>query len=467
MKSIITILISLLPVISVLAQNRSPLLTGTVNISITKGTFSCDLTLSDLPDVEDYFIRLNSGMNLLNIKSVADDDSLLYYEKSLVDTLSTGESAAYYFPGKNGKGKYLPSALRFKYVGKYPVVKDTARDYMLVDWKGNIAFNGYSVRTDGMQSCWYPVLYDVKNDKAFYKVRYDLTITCEDCTVLYLNGSPPVKLKSSNFKSQLPFELALFCGNYNFSGSKNTYFLNTDFSRDEMKRFSEVVDSFKNYYSEKLKIPYGGNTISFINTTPVSKKQSWLFVSFPSFISVGWDNKFRVIIDGSKLQNMYRAFLAHELAHYYFGTYKTFNSPLGYALLEGLAEYSSSLLTKNLIDRQVYEQIVLKKIKTLQNFNAVPISEISSEKDYKNTGVYAYVYVPVVFLAVEKEIGENKMWQWLSEIVRSGNVLTGYNFLVSTLKSVLQNDKLLKRIEEKYFKSENSLKNILDKINLE
>lgn len=46
------------------AQEVVPTLTGTVAISVEQGTFTCDLVLADIPRVQDYYIRLNAGINI-------------------------------------------------------------------------------------------------------------------------------------------------------------------------------------------------------------------------------------------------------------------------------------------------------------------------------------------------------------------------------------------------------------------
>ena len=61
---------------------------------------------------------------------------------------------------------------------------------------------------------------------------------------------------------------------------------------------------------------------------------------------------------GKTASNGYKAFIAHELAHYYFGTYKKFNSELGDMFTESLAEFLSLKLTKKLLGEQSY----LKKV---------------------------------------------------------------------------------------------------------
>ncbi|MCC9044578.1 hypothetical protein LNQ81_18065 [Myroides sp. M-43] len=199
------------------AQEKAPLVSGKVNISIKEGTFECDLILSDIPQLKNYYIRLNSGMNPLHFRSKEPNDFLIYTDKSFNDSTSTGETSAYYFADNTKKGKFLPKSLQVRYVGKFPVATDTISNYSREDWKGNIAFNNYSVRADGNQSGWYPVLYDIDNDIVYDNVRYDIELTCKDCTTLYINGSAPIQGQSHRFKSDVPQELALFSGNYELS----------------------------------------------------------------------------------------------------------------------------------------------------------------------------------------------------------------------------------------------------------
>src|SRR5947208_254105 len=96
-------------------QDASPTLTGTVDISVKKGTFICDVTLSNIPRIDDYVIRLNTGMNMRSFSDSAGN--LLVPERDKTDTMSYGESIAWYFPTHNGR--FLPRSLHLKYVGMY------------------------------------------------------------------------------------------------------------------------------------------------------------------------------------------------------------------------------------------------------------------------------------------------------------------------------------------------------------
>ncbi len=268
------------------SQDSIPLLKGKVTISITRGTMDCDFTLSSLPRIEDYVIRINSGMNILYFKNM-DAGNLIYFDKSFSDTLSSGESNAYYFPNNKRNGKFLPHAIQFRYVGMYPVVKDTLKEYSVEDWKGNIAFNGYSVRTDGRQSAWYPVLYDVKRDLVYEKVRCDIEVVCADCNTIYVSGNLPVKGTTASFKNDVATQLTMFSGKYKVANVDGTYFLNPDINDKQLKEFGGMTNSFKKFYEEKTGIPYK-DAITYIQTTPTSKYNAWMFVSYPTIVNIGY-----------------------------------------------------------------------------------------------------------------------------------------------------------------------------------
>jgi hypothetical protein len=72
----------------------------------------------------------------------------------------------------------------------------------------------------------------------------------------------------------------------------------------------------------------------FINTTPTAPKYGWLFVSYPTIMGIGYGNDgIGALFD--KKKDWYKQYIAHELGHYYFGTYKVLNSELGDMMSEG------------------------------------------------------------------------------------------------------------------------------------
>lgn len=462
MKQMFTIILGLGFSILTTAQENAPTIKGKVKISITEGTFDCDLTIHNIPPIKDYLIRLNSGMNVLHIKSKQPKEFVLGYDWSKDDSTSTGESRAYYFPDKTGKGKFLPNELQFRYVGKYPVANDTLNNYAKTDWKGNIAFNGYSVRTDGRQCAWYPYLYDAKNDISYEKMYYDLEVECTDCSTIYVNGSQPVASSKVHLKSSQPYEMALYCGKYDFINDGNLIFLNPTFSKEDISDFSGLVSQFKKYYENKLKIQFTEPPV-FINTTPTSPHNAWLFVSYPTIMGIGYGN-YGIGALFDKKKDWYQQYIAHELGHYYFGTYKVPNSELGDMISEGFAEYLSLKLIEELKGKDIYNKKKENKLASLADFKTVPISAIKSISQIEDRQTFVYDYAPVMFMAIEQEIGTKKMWDWITAVLNTKTDFTNYAFLEKTLRNTLKDDRKSQTIIERYFTNEQSTANILTQL---
>ena len=435
------------------AQNIT--IKGKMDVSITKGTIQCDFIVTNIPRIKNYYIFLNSGLNIRYFRNLADNYNY-GYEKRYGDTIPD-ECFGYYFPDSSGKAKFLPKGFQISYTGAFPVISDTLKSSDGGDWKGNIAFNGKTIRATE-QSAWYPILYDLTKDIQHTKVAYDIDVTCNDCNTIYLNGSAPVKGTSAHFKSDSALEPLLFAGNYKIDTANNTYFLNTTMSKEQLKQFGEMTESYKNYYAKNLSIPYISN-IKYIQTTPISKRSGFLFVTYPSITSVGWDNGFAEAF-GAK-GNWFRPFLAHELGHYYFGTYVEFNSEIGDAITEAFAEYMSFKVTEHLINDTVYNIKIANCIRALKDSTPVPIGNIKSSTDIKDRETYVYIYFPTILTAVEKEIGEQKMWKWMRLILTTKTEFTNYEFLKSTLKAVLKDDAKLDYLEKTYFKSDMSVQNAI------
>ncbi|NTS40248.1 hypothetical protein HRG84_04960 [Flavisolibacter sp. BT320] len=404
-KCFVVVLLILLNKLNTRAQDTIPHVKGTVTISVQSGTIACDLVLSNMPQLSDYYFRLNAGMNIHYIKNAEPNMLPLRYERSFADTLSSGESLAYFIPSFSASGKYLPQAVRFRYTGMYPVITDTSS---AVDWRGNIAFNGKTLRADGIQSAWVPILYDITTDKRYENVTYDLSITCADCKTIYVNGSEPVSGTVANVSSNTPQDLTMFAGDFTSVSVNDNYFLNPDASEVQLRQLEGRLARFQSYLETKLGIPYKGKAV-YIQTTPVSKNNSWLFASYPTIVNVSWGEGMKAFANKNTGSDFLQ-FMAHELAHYYFGKVRSFNSAIGSVLSEGFAEFLALKITRNLIGENEFREKMNDKARAMDNLRPLPLQIIRSEADYGNRQLYVYDYAPLVFLAIEKEIGEEKMW---------------------------------------------------------
>ena len=445
------------------AQDTIPTLTGNVNISITRGTIECDLTLSNIPSVDEYVVRLNAGMNIRYFKD-SETGELLYFDRDRNDTLSTGETIAYYFTSASGKKLRLPAKLKLRYVGMFPVIKDTLNELPVEDWRGNIAFNGYSIRADGHQSGWYPVIFDLRQQKRYEELKYNITVTCKDCSTLYVNGSEPVYKSAAVFRCSSPVEIALYSGNFSFDKVDRTYILNSDLTKSQQTQFINLVELYKKFYERNLLIPYSVKTV-FLQTTPTSQKNGFLFVSFPTIFRVGPRQLGLKRFFDARSGNFYKTYIAHELGHFYFGSVLKPNTVLGPMITEGFTEFLSLKLTKELISDSIYHQILSDKISALSTFTPLAFNRIESISDYGNRELYLYYYTPVILLAIEKELGEKTMWKWMQTILSSYQGLTDFRFLEKTLIDAIGDNELEKRIKEKYLSGPSALQLAIDIVN--
>jgi hypothetical protein len=249
------------------------------------GTMDGEIIITNYPKENTLNLWLNSGLNIEYVRDTTDSYNFTF--KKEYDPKRYPEVLQYYSSTKDGGYRSLPNAFNIKYTGKFPVIRDTARAYKWGDWKGHIAFNGHTLRASE-QSAWYPVLYDREKDIIYDNVTYDLSVTCEDCSALYLNGDIPVKGSSARLSSKETVPLLVFVGNYDFEKSGQTFILNSSMEERKRDLLESINRSIILFYELKLKRDYG-KPIVYISTSPVSKRNEWMFVSYPTITVVGID----------------------------------------------------------------------------------------------------------------------------------------------------------------------------------
>jgi len=330
------------------------------------------------------------------------------------------------------------------------------------DWKGNIAFNGQTLRMTE-QSAWYPLIYDKSKDVLISKYTYSIHVVCEDGTSIYVNGDIPKAGNKNLFSSATPVALMLFAGTYSFKQEKGIYFINTSLSPNEASLLSTWSNDIISFYSERLHIPYGSR-IFYLSATPVSKNNVWLFETYPTIAMIGrqmtmhdlFTKTTLLAIDTSNI-----AFIAHEIGHYYFGTLMTPNSELQWAFLEGFTEYLSLQYIKEKLGDSLYNQKIRKYIDAVYEAKDItPINKVTNT--YQSTEVFKYRYVPLLLVALEKKIGQEKMWKWLQNVLQTKSATTNYVFFKNSLLNAGVDAQTFQSFEYLYINSDKALKNITE-----
>ncbi len=462
-QNIITLTFVLLS-LSIFGQVKTPKISGTVKISVENGTLDCDITLSEYSHISDYLIRLNKGLNILNIQSIEPNKFLLDYEREISDSLQTDETISYYFPASEKGQKFLPSKMRFRYVGKFPVINDTiSENYQRIDWRGNIAFKNGLLRMEGLQSAWFPTIYDVQNNFQFDILKYDLKIICEDCEKIYFNGSVPVNGKNAHFISESPKEPYLFVGNYKIQYAKNITLLNADFTKQQVSEFNEINSKIIDFLSSYTNIPYKEKVYWIQAYNSSIEKGNFAFASNSTFTICGSNPPNHDLISyvnsaKIKLQSM----VPHEISHYYFGSLKKCNNDLEVIINEGFAQFLAFKYLSQFEDEDYIKEGVLESLDWFEepDFKFKAILEFNNSENTNDRQTYAYDYQTSILFSIEKEIGEVKMQKWIRLLLRGEEPISNKDFFKTTLKKAINNENMYNAVVDKYLTGNLTVENM-------
>ncbi|WP_420459564.1 hypothetical protein [Neolewinella sp.] len=437
--------LALLLPLTTLAQSVH--LTGTVDLSVQEGTLTADITMSSLPPQIDYSILLNGG---LNVKRMTDSTGELGYsiERDWDGEVSF-EAFHYWLPTSDRAARFLPPNLRLQYTGKFPVYRDTTEMTEWDDWKGNIAFNGRTVRATE-QSVWYPVFYDRVTGELHTAVTYDLEINCADCSAIYLGGSDPQESSQVRLRSDQPAELMLFAGDFELSQRGAIAYINADLDAEQEQAVTDTTRAIQAYYADLLGMPYG-KTITYLQATPVAKRPEWSFVSFPTFARVGREYTFSRAIDSSGRVKEYDvATMAHELAHYYFGSAYRPSGPLFWPLLEGTTEYLALQYVRDHGTAEAYQRKLagyaeVSKGESGTDFPSLTEVTTRSQLDER----YRYNLFPLLLTRLEETAGRAAVLEFLRGVLNSGVGEANYAFLLDQLAAAGIDQESFETVEKK------------------
>jgi len=420
MKKILTLLVLGAAFSGLRAQ--TPHLSGKVEVIMATGQITCDFVLSNIPDMgKDYQILLNKGFN---IKAIKDSSNNTLSYNGFYNGKMRGEGLTY-VPQKGNDVLINPKQLRIAYTGAFPIYTDTLN---FIDFKGLIAFNGKTVRATD-QSKWYPIIYDVKNDRQIEQMTYSIEVTSQDAKKIFINGDLPKSGPAAKFTSDIAIAPMLFAGDYGVQKTNGALFLNTEMNDKQLAVFEQNIAEMKAYYFKALKIPYDTKNV-FIEHAPVekfNKGRSWGFVSFPVIAFAGIKLGDMIYEEHSKLKDTTDyPFIAHEIGHYYFGNVLQPNSTLFWFFLESTAEYLSIKASEKKFGNEFATKYFQTRKKQLKNFKAVPLKDI---KDMNSiSGTYRYSYGPFLLRGLEQMIGEKRMFKFLNTCLTAKNELTDYDF---------------------------------------
>lgn len=404
MKILVSILVILCYSTISFAQ---PHLKGVVKLDIKKGYIHCDFTVSNLPDLSNYKILLNKGMNIKHFKN--SEGQLISYDGYYGGKLN-GEALEYYLVDAKDKKIELENDFKIEYSGAFPVYNN---EFNTFDFKGYIAINDKTIRATE-QSKWYPVLYDEDNDKLINNYSYEITVISTESQSVFINGSKPKKGTTTTFSSSKPVPLFLFAGSYDFINVNGNYLLNVGITTDVSRKIFQNIDLIKAYYKDLLGIDFEDN-IYIVNHNAVKDlgDGSWGFNTYPAVAFSNLDFNNLLTADSTFKENYYK-FFAHELAHNYFGN-NVNSGDLSWFWLEGTAEYLSLLALESYTDQKNINEYYEYYCKSIEKENFSPLNTITSSEQINSD--YRYILSPLIFKSFEISFGREKTIETLKYLL--------------------------------------------------
>jgi len=386
---------------------------GNVTLDIEKGYIKCEFTLTNLPKLKKYKILLNHGMN---IKYFKDDDKLIPY-KGYYDGKTQGEALEYELVDKNNVQIPLPEKVIIEYSGAFPVYKDSLN---LFDFKGYIAVNNKTIRATE-QTKWYPVIYDIENDKLIQDYTYDITFTNLKPISFFINNNAPKKGKKVHFISTKTAPLFIFLGDYNYINSNGNYLINTNVNTKTAHKFFSNLALIKNFYTQLFGFSFTDKTY-IINFKAVKnmRNSSWAFNVYPSFGFTNLD--FDTLFTSKNVfkENKYK-FFAHELAHNFFGN-NVNSGKLSWFWLESTAEYLSLIALENYTSISNVTGYYEYYINSIENKTFIPLNDIDNKNQI--SGIYRYQYGTLILKSFELSFGKEKTILVLKTILKKSKLET-------------------------------------------
>lgn len=377
---------------------------GTVEIDMKAGLIDCSFELYNLPEIKNYKILLNKGMN---IKYFKDSEKRIINYDGHYNGKMRGEANEYALLDLNGKALDMPLAFQLDYKGAFPIYFETAEDYGPFDYKGIIAFNGITLRAAD-QTKWYPVLYDIDNDKLLDKYFYDITFKIKNSenNTIFINGNEPQKTSAHQFISNKASTLFIFIGNYDFISNSAGYLLNIDANENTANLLLQNMEAVKKMLAMNLKSEFT-DKVYVINHKAVNKRKlgsSWAFNDYPAFAFTDLDPS-KWLNENGQFKDIYLKFFGHELAHNYFGT-NVFSGKLSWFWVESFAEYLSYNITEDFGLKIFLKETLVANAKKIENQNYIPLSEITNAEQINES--YRYILAPLMLKCFEDIFGRDK-----------------------------------------------------------
>jgi hypothetical protein len=407
-------------------------LEGAVEVDVSSGVIAADLCLRGVWPVQDTLrFALHRGMNVKRVRLV-DGTTLTYGTSAEPHGVGLRYAVALPSPNDTAAGT-LHDGMCVEYTGAFPVYDVASGDYRDADDSSVVAFNGRTLRARG-ETRWYPQPFDPELDLTSASLPFRLRISCTECAYIYVNGAPPRRGPTALLESDVPREVLLLAGDYPVVRAAGMLFLGEDVAPDTAQLLADQLERIQRFFAEYLGVAYGAHP-DIIRIIPVREDRlgrMWGFFSDPALGLSGLPIGLlvRILADPHDpgMPPVF-GFLAHELAHRYFGgRVHGHDSPLFSEPFAVVLELKASRMA---LGEELYRQRVAALY--TRAAAASPLASLD-RADHRTLGLdeYRYAYAPLLLLTLEQHIGEERFRSLLAALLASADpepATSGYTYL--------------------------------------
>lgn len=408
----LTVVVSPLQAESGTSERVQPQLIGAFDVDPAAGLLSAEVCLSGPPVLQSSTFLLHRGLNVRDVRR-ADTGSMLEFER---DSEGRGsyDAVRYKLATAAGAAGYC-----VRYRGAFPVFAVDAGERAITDWKGQIAFDGKTVRAAD-QSAFYPIpLSD--NGAATPAMSFRLTVACAACSAIYVNGARPQAGPKASFESEVARPLLLYAGRLPYRSRGTVNFIGTEISDADADAINKGAAQLAQAHSSYLGLPYADQP-SFLSFASVGGDRSltrstWQFVSWPT---IAYDGRmqFGSLLQDGNLQPSSAIYLAHEMAHFFFGTLMVPRGRLQWFMLESTAEFMALKAYRAVYGEALFAQRIARYVALLDKVPPlVPLSRVTSPDQIGDD--YRYRLGPLLWLALEGHVGAGPVREYLRHLVQA------------------------------------------------
>lgn len=389
--------------------------TGGLAIGLSHGTLNGDFCLTPTVITDTVTFVLNRSLAVLSLRGAR-----------LLPELTTEQpgGAAFRYRALREPPSTVASAdpICVVYEGAETVYDISEKEYRPTDGSEVIAFNGKTVRARGYAR-WYPAIYDPVMDQTTESEVFRVTIRCDECRSIYVNGAPPLPGPEVTVDSDGRRELFLLAGDFEIREIEGWTVIGEGAPSDSIAAFLRNLIEIQRFQESYLGVPFGERRV-LLRSDPVRaprRGRLWGFYSDPTLSLVGMSiSEFVSALEGRPptARRSILGLMAHELGHRYFGWALGWLSPHREIFGEPLAVYLELKTVRHFLGEEVYRRSVESLAnRVLRGDPPTPLSRSTPTTFAYDS--YRYGYVPLQMLALESLIGEDRMRRLLRTMLEA------------------------------------------------